>query len=146
LAVAAVVSGCGGSPGSRSPDLGQLPLVGGVKVVAQVRECDPGANAYCSLQLVVVGPRYRTSDDLIAGEHDWLLKHGWTGANADTGSQHAADSPGHKVRVTYATAFGDLYSWGRGFIKRDNGIALALSHQMYAQSSAMSLMLEVGPS
>jgi hypothetical protein len=114
--------------------------------VAQVRECDPGANAYCALQLVVVGPRYATSNDLVAGEHDWLLKHGWTGANADTGAQHAADSPGHKLRVTYGTGFGDLYAIDRGWIKRNDGIALALSHQFYAQSSAMSLMLEIGPS
>jgi hypothetical protein len=140
------MSGCGGNPSNRSPDLGQLPLVDGAKVVAQVRECDPGANAYCALQLVVVGPRYATSDDLVAGEHDWLLKHGWTGANADAGGQHAADSPGHKLRVTYATAFDDLYLVDTRYIKRNDGIARALSRQFYAQSSAMSLMLEIGPS
>ena len=43
---------------------------------------------------------------------------GWTGANADTGQQRAADSPGHKLRLTYAPAAGDLQGIDLGWIKR----------------------------
>jgi hypothetical protein len=150
IAAAAVLAGalsaCGDSAAQRSPDVHKLPLVPGAKVSLRVHECDSGANAFCSWELLVVGSHYKSSDDLVKDEHALLLKSGWSGADADTGEQHAADSPGHKLRVTYATAFGDLKGIDLGWIRRSRTLALALSHAMIARSAAMSMLLEVGAS
>jgi hypothetical protein len=83
---------------------------------------------------------------LLDSEHRHLLKLGWSGAAPDTGEQRAAESPGHKLRVTYATAFGDLLGWDRGWIKRPWPIVMALDRAMFNRASALSLMLEVGSS
>jgi len=67
-AIAALV-GCGSQGGATQMlDLASVPLVAGAKVVAQSRECDRGANAYCALELVVVDPRFRSSHDLVKDE------------------------------------------------------------------------------
>ena len=141
---AAAITGCGTSAAGRNPQLRNLPLVQGAHIVAQVRSCDRQANGFCALELVVVDSRYRTSEDLVAGEHGVLRSQGWTGANGDTGDEHAADSPGHKLRVTYATPYGDLKGIDLGFVKRNPGIAVALSRTFFARSSAMSVLLEIG--
>lgn len=146
LVVAALVAGCGSSAAARKPDLAQLPLIGGANVIAQVHSCDRGANAFCAIELVIVDRDYKTSMDLVKEEHAQLLKHGWTGGQGDTGEQKAADSPGHKLRVTYATAAGDLRGIDLGTIQRPRGITLALSRAMFDQAPAMSVMLEVGAS
>jgi hypothetical protein len=119
-------------------------MLDGGRIVARVKNCDKGANAYCGWQLVVVDPRYRTSADLVVAEHDRLRRLGWTGADAETGDEHAADSPGHKLRVTYATAYGELKDIDLGWVKRDKAIGLALSRTLFDRSSAMSIMLELG--
>jgi hypothetical protein len=75
-----------------------------------------------------------------------LLKSGWTGADADSGEQRAADSPGHKLRVTYATAYGDLKGIDLGWIKRSRKLTLALSRAIFDHAAAMSMLLEVGAS
>ena len=144
LVLGAAIAGCGSSSTSRDPDLGQLPLVHGANVIAQVHSCDRGANAFCAVELVVVDRRYKNSMDLLEQEHRQLRKHGWTGGQGDTGEQKAADSPGHKLRVTYATAAGDLRGIDLGTIQRPRGITLALSRAMFAQAPAISVMLEVG--
>jgi hypothetical protein len=145
LAPLALLAGCGQS-GVKVPDSTRLPLVSGARVVQQVRQCDRGANAFCSLELVVVDPRYRNSLDLLTGEHQHLMSLGWTGANAEIGEERAADSPGHKLRVTFSTAGGDLKGIDLGWIHRSRKTALALSHALFAHSSALSVMLEYGPS
>ncbi len=146
LALVVALAGCGRSATGRVPDLAKLPLVPGANIVAQARQCDRGANAFCSFQLVVVDPRYRTSIALVSSERRHLRQLGWTGMNADTGEEDAAESPGHQLRVTYATAFGDLEGIDLGWIKRPRKIALALSRAMFDRSAAMSVMLEVGSS
>jgi hypothetical protein len=146
VAVAAALAGCGGSHSSHGPKLTQLPLVDGANVVARVRQCDRGANAFCAIEMVVTDRRYRTSDDLVNQEHDQLRTHGWTGGSGDTSDQKAADSPGHRLRVTYATASGDLRGVDLGSIQRSRRITLALSKTLFDQAPAMSIMLEVGAS
>lgn len=143
-ALAAVIAGCGSGGGQHRPNLTQLPLVDGASVVAQVRSCDRGKNAYCAIELVVTDSRYRNSTDLVEEEHSQLRKHGWTGGEGDFSQQKAADSPGHKLRVTYATAAGDLRGVDLGSIQRPREITLALSRTMFDQAPAMSIMLEVG--
>jgi hypothetical protein len=145
-ALAAVLAGCGSSGGQHQPKLTQLPLVDGANVVAQVRSCDRGKNAYCAIELVVVDRRYKNSTDLVKQEHAQLRKQGWTGGQGDFSQQKAADSPGHKLRVTYATAAGDLRGVDLGSIQRPREITLALSRTMFDQAPAMSVMLEVGAS
>ncbi|MDQ6606908.1 MAG: hypothetical protein M3Z06_10235 [Actinomycetota bacterium] len=127
------------------PELSRLPLVSGARIVQQVRQCDRGANSFCAIELVVVDPRYRTSLDLLTGEHQRLASLGWTSANAQIGEERAADSPGHKLRVTFATDSGDLKGIDLGWIHRSRQTALALSHALFAHSAALSLMLEEGP-
>ena len=146
LAIAALLAGCGGGGETHQPTATQLPLVDGANVVAQVRQCDKGANAYCAIELVVTDPRYRTSTDLVDEEHDKLRSHGWTGGTGDTSDQKTADSPANKLRVTYATASGDLRGVDLGSIQRSRRITLALSRALFDQAPAMSLMLEVGAS
>jgi hypothetical protein len=128
------------------PDSARLPLVSGAQIVQRVRQCDRGANAFCSLELVVVDPRYHNSLDLLTDEHQHLMSLGWTGANAEIGEERAADSPGHKLRVTFSTAGGDLKGIDLGWIHRSRKTALALSHALFDHSSALSVMLEYGPS
>jgi hypothetical protein len=144
-ALAAVLAGCG-SGGRHRPNLTQLPLVDGASVIAQVHSCDRGKNAYCAIELVVTDRRYKNSTDLVEEEHSQLRKHGWTGGQGDFSQQKAADSPGHKLRVTYATAAGDLRGVDLGSIQRPRQITLALSRTMFDQAPAMSIMLEVGAS
>jgi hypothetical protein len=146
VALAVAVAGCGGSSGTRIPDVRKLPLVDGARAVAQSRVCDRGASAYCALELVVVDPRYATSAALVSAEHAQLKRHGWTGANGDTGDERAADSPGGKLRVTYATAYGELKGIDLGWVKRSRTTALTLSHLFFRGVSAMSILLEVGSS
>jgi hypothetical protein len=146
LSIATALAACGQTSTGRSPDLAKLPLVPGASVVAQARQCDKGANAFCSFQLVVTDPRYPSSKALVSSERRQLHKLGWSGMDADTGEEQAAESPDHKLRVTYATAFGDLKGIDLNWIKRPPSIALALSRTMFARSSAMSVMLEVGAS
>jgi hypothetical protein len=145
LATSALV-GCGGNGGHRSPPVGNLPLAPGSEVVAQVRKCDRGQNAYCAVEMVVVDRRYANSWKLVEGERRSLSQHGWTQTNADTGDEHAAQSPGHKLRVTYATAMGDLKDVELGWVTRSRAISLALSKTIFDRAAAMSVMLEVGPS
>jgi hypothetical protein len=144
LATAALLGGCGPSAADRTPKLSDLPLVKGASIVTQVQDCDNGANAFCAVELVVVDRHYKNSDDLLLSEHHELLSHGWSGAGGDTGNERAADSPGHKLRLTYATATGDLQGVELGQIKRPGKIWLALSHTLFDQVPALSMMLEVG--
>ena len=146
-AAVAALAGCGSQGGAtHTLDLGNVPLVDGAKVVAQSRLCDPGANAYCALEVVVVDPRFRSSDDLVKGEQRLLKTHRWAIVGGYTGEETGAESPGHKLRLTYATAAGDLQGIDLVWIQRPPKIALALSRTMFDRDSAMSLMLESGPS
>ena len=137
--------GCGGSGGG-APDLNKLPLAPGAHISLKVERCDKGANAFCAYELVVTSSTAKNSETLANDENTLLLEKGWTGANADTGEQRAADSPGHKLRVTYATAYSDLQDIDRGWIKRSRTVTLALSRALFHRTTAMSMLLEVGAS
>jgi hypothetical protein len=128
------------------PQLAQLPLVPGARVVIRARQCDRGANAFCSLQLVAVDPRYRNSLELWDAERAVIRKAGWSEVDGDTGDERAAESPGHKLRVTYATAYGDLKGIDVGWIHRSHRIAIALSRTMFDNAAALSFELDPGSS
>jgi hypothetical protein len=142
----ALLAGCGHSANKRTLSLQQLPLVPGAKVMMQLKQCDRGANAFCALELVIADPRYRTANDLEKAEHEWVHAAGWKGVGGDTVYENAAESPGHRLRVTYATAFDDLRALDLGFIHRPPKIAIALSKTMFARTPAMSVLLESGDS
>jgi hypothetical protein len=148
LALAAgSLAGCGAaSEPQRTPAAGALPLVPGSRVVEQVRRCDQGRNAFCAINLVVVNRAYNSSDILARDESQVLSKAGWSLADGDTGLQAAANSPGHKLRLTYATATGDLRDIDLGIINRPWPITYALSTSMFDRAAAMSMRLEVGAS
>lgn len=142
-ACATLLGGCGGS-GSSSLRIDQLPLIHGASVVTQAKQCDRGANAYCALEAVVVDRGASSSGALVASERKWLRKLGWAGSAGDNGDERAAESPGEGLRVTYATAQGDLTGIVLGWIKRPRPIELTLSHLLFTGTPAMSVMLEVG--
>jgi hypothetical protein len=144
VAIGSVVllSGCGGS--DRSPKLGSLPMVPGAHVVSSVRVCDKGKNHYCALELVVTDPHYASPRDLVLAERNLLRGHGWSGASAQTGDEMADESPGNKLRMTYATAYGDLHDIEFGSVDRTQQTQEALSKQMFAGAIAMSAQLQVG--
>lgn len=144
LALAAL-AGCGQSGSSRAPALGQLPLVDGARIVSQARQCDRGADAFCAVSAVVVDPRYGSSGAFVASEHRHLRRLGWTSMAGDNGDERAAESPGHKLRVTYTTGKNDLLGWDLGWIKRPYPIVTALDRLLIAGTPSMSIMLEAGP-
>jgi hypothetical protein len=143
-ALVVALAGCGQSGGPQMPDLTRLPLLSGARIVARVTRCDKGANAFCALELVVADPQLKSSDSMLLRERDRLRALGWSAAYADTGEQKAADSPGHKLRVTYATAYGDLKGIDLGWIHRSQKITLALSQALFSHSPTLSMMLELG--
>jgi hypothetical protein len=126
------------------PTIGRLPLAPGSRVVSQVRECDSGSNSYCAIELVVVNQSSANSGALVAQERHALAQRGWTETHANNGDEHAALSPGDKLRVTYATAYGELKDIELGWITRAKPISLALSHASFDRAAAMSVMLEIG--
>jgi hypothetical protein len=139
-----VVAGCGGSGSSASISLSRLPLVAGATVVAQRTQCDPGTSAFCAVEAVIVDRGFGSSGALLAAERHQLHSLGWSDTAGDNGKELAAESPGRKVRVTYATAQGDLLGSDEGWIKRPGLIVLTLSRTMYQRAAAMSVMLEAG--
>jgi len=144
-ALVATAAGCGGSA-QRTPSLKQLPMVDGARVATQATRCDKGANTFCAVELVVVDGRFRSSDALMKAEHDRLKALGWSPVNGDIGEESAAESPGHRLRVTYATADGDLKGIDLGWIKRSRKVTLALSQSLFGRQPALSMLLEEGPS
>ncbi|MBV9604448.1 MAG: hypothetical protein JO027_05055 [Solirubrobacterales bacterium] len=146
LALAATLAGCGGSHTQHIPAVGDVPLVAGAKIAVQSRECDSGSSAFCAVDMVVVDGRYVSSDVLALDESHILAKHGWSLTHGDTGLQAAANSPGHKLRLTYTTAEGDLRDIDLGVINRPWPITYGLSSTMFDRAAAMSMMLEVGSS
>lgn len=149
LAVAAAtcvvgVTGCGSASAGRAPDLTGVPLTPGARVLASVRRCDKGANAFCAVQLVITDSSFANSTDLLHAERDRLKSLGWTPANADNGDEHAGDSPHHKLHLIYATAALDLKGLDLGWIQRAPVIGRTLSKTMFDRASALSLMLETG--
>lgn len=140
---AAALAGCGGS-GSRAPSLAGLPLLPGAKVTVNTRTCDRGANAFCSLQIVVTSRGYRSSGQMLHAERLLLRRHRWALTAAPVGLELAADSPGDRLRVTYATASNDLEGVDLGWVRRVRPVTLALSHTIFAHTSALSMLLVLG--
>jgi hypothetical protein len=145
LTVVGGLAGCGaGTPATRTPTASSVPLIAGSRVVEQVRACDQGSNAYCAIDLVVRNAGYKSSDILMRDEGALLRKDGWSQAHGDTSAQSSANSPGHKLRLTFSTAAGDLQEVDLGVINRPWPIVYALSSSMFARAAAISMMLEVG--
>jgi hypothetical protein len=146
LAGCIVLAGCGGVSNNRDVGLKDLPLPRGAQVAARVRICDRGANAYCSEQLVVTGPRFASSADLLNSENQHLKQLGWSDNRGDTGKQLAAQSPGNEYRVYFDTAYNDLLALDMGWIHRSAPIGRALSAAIFDRDSAISVMLVRGSS
>ena len=144
--VALAIAGCGANKPHTSPVASDIPLVPGAQISVQSRACDQGSHAFCAIDLVVVDHAYQSSDVLAKDESAVLRQHGWSPADGDTGLQSAANSPGHDLRLTYATAAGDLQAIDLKYIGRPWPIQYALSNSMFDRTAAMSMMLEVGAS
>ncbi len=143
-AITAAIAGCGGGDAPRTPQLSSLPLAPGARVMTNVRQCNGGSNSYCAVELVVLGPSYRSSRALVLAERDRLRAQGWIGASPTTGDQLANESPNNKLRVTYATAFEDLKGADLGWIDRSWPTVSALDGTLFNGAAAMSVLLEVG--
>jgi hypothetical protein len=145
-ACALALGSCGGGASASAPlSLSSLPLVQGASVVTQSSLCDRGANAFCAVTAVIVDRHASSSGALVRREFDYLHALGWTGAAGDEGAERAANSPGHKLHVTYSTAQGDLTGIDLGWIKRAWPITWSLSRTMFQRVPAMSIMFETGP-
>ena len=143
---ALALGACGGGGSSSRPvSLSSLPLVDGASVLTQTRQCDGGVNSFCAIVAVIVDRGASSSGALATSEYNHLHALGWTGAAGDNGDERAANSPGHKLRVTYSTAQGDLTGIDLGWIKRPWTITSSLSRAMYQRIPTMSIMLERGP-
>lgn len=142
------LAGCGSSNAARRPATSGVPLVAGARVVSQTRRCDRGVRPYCAMQLVLAGRpgRFSGSEALLDAESARLRDAGWSQDNGDTNHEHAAESPHHRLRVTYAIALEDLLSIDQGTITRAPSVARALSAQMFARAPALSLELQAGSS
>ena len=145
-AVAAALAGCGAAAGQRAVGLAEVPLPSGAQITTHVRSCDRGANAYCAEQLVVVAPALRTSKALEVSEKQLLAGRGWTTTRGADGVQQAADSPGHELRLYYATAYDDLLGIDSNWIQRAPPISHSLSNAMFNRAPALSIMLVRGSS
>jgi hypothetical protein len=144
VAVVIVATGRGGTP--RAIGLQNIPVVPGTRVMATVRSCDRGADPYCSLQVVLVGTRRQSSAALRATYGQRLLKLGWTTTRGPDGNETGADSPGHELRLTFATAYEDLLGIDSNWIQRTAAISHALSSTMFDRAPALSVMLLRGSS
>jgi hypothetical protein len=143
---ALALSACGGHGGAgRSPDPHAVPLARGSTIVEQVTECDRSANSFCGTELVVVNPQTHSSGALVAKERYRLRKSGWSPGQGDIPGERSAASPDGKLRVTYATASGELLGIDLGWITRSRPVALALARAMFHGQATMSIMLETGP-
>jgi hypothetical protein len=140
------VSGCGQGSTPAVASLQKVPLAPGSTIVWRARICDTGSHAYCSLQFVVVGRRYRSSAALRDAQRATLRHAGWTEARGDTDAERSATSPGGKLRMTVAPAFNDLVSAEQGTIDRAPGVMRALSRQLFARTPALSATVESGSS
>ena len=146
FALAALLGGCGSGKAQRTPTVSDIPLLPGAQIATQVRQCDSGSRAFCSIELVVLDRRYNSSDILAHDESRHLRKAGWSLADGDTSTESSANSPGHKLRLTYSTAADDLQQIDLGSISRSRPITLALANSMFDRAAAMSMILEVGAS
>lgn len=140
-----VISGCGSS-GPRTPNLDELPVVDGAHISFKLRVCDRGAHAFCAWELLLVAPRMQDPEELMRAEHRYLLAHHWSGGQGDIKPEHAADSPGHRLRVTYATPIYELGGSDQDFIHRSRPLQLELSKAIFARTPALAVLLEIGTS
>ncbi len=145
-AMSAAVAGCGTDATARVIGLAEVPLPSGAQIMTHVRSCDRGANPYCAEQLVVVAPALRTATALEASEKRLLASRGWTTTQGADGHQKAADSPGHELRLYYATAFDDLLGIDSNWIQRAVPISHGLSNAIFDRAPAISIMLVRGSS
>jgi hypothetical protein len=74
------------------------------------------------------------------------MKLGWTTTKGPDGNETAADSPGHDLHLTYATAYQDLLGIDSNWVQRRPGIARALSAAVFDRGAAISIMLVKGSS
>jgi len=141
-----MIAGCGGGSDARAVGLREIPLPPGARITAEARSCDRGANPYCSIQLVVVDPRYSSSSALEGAEHRLLASLRWGFNFGQTGHEEAAQPPGNELRLTFAPAYEDLLAIDFGWIRRTARISHALSAAIFDRASAISILLERGPS
>jgi hypothetical protein len=136
------LAGCGESS---QPVNSQVPLIGGARVVQQIKRCDQGSSPFCALDMVVADPGAKNSGELLTHERQHLKQLGWSLQEGEIGQERSAVSPGHKLRIVYATAAGDLLAYDLGWIQRPPPIAAALSKTLFDGVPAISLMVEAGP-
>ncbi|HTU95404.1 MAG TPA: hypothetical protein VMF14_06150, partial [Solirubrobacteraceae bacterium] len=116
VVIVVATTGRGGTP--RAIGLKDIPMVAGTRVMTRVSSCDRGVHPYCSLQVVIVGDRPQTSEALRKAYQAKLLKLGWTTTMGPDGNETAADSPGHELRLTFATAYEDLLGIDSNWVQR----------------------------
>ena len=123
-----------------------VPLVPGTRIVLSVRRCDAGAHPFCARELVLAAARARYEDSgvLKVAERRVLDHAGWRRSEGDTYDESAAESPGNRLRVTYATAEQDLLSIDERRIARMPAFTRQLADVLFAREPALSLLVQAG--
>ena len=111
-------------------------------MVTKVRRCDRGSHPYCALELVVADRRYTTARAFLLAERNLLHARGWGGASPPNGNELADESPGHRLRIVFATAYGDLRNIDLASTQRARKVTLALSAQLFTGVPALSVVLQ----
>ena len=137
------LAGCGQTRYQGTPE---VPLLSGARVLQQIKRCDQGSNVFCALDMVVAAPpEYTSGGEFLKHERRYLRQLGWSLQLGEIRQERSAVSPGHRLRVVYATAAGDLLAIDLGWIQRPTSIARMLSRTMLDGIPAISLMVEAGP-
>lgn len=140
--VTLMLAGCG--QGTRLENA-QVPLVAGARVLQQIRRCDDGSHVFCALDMVVTDPYFQNGGQLLVSERRYLRHLGWSLEEGEIGQERSAISPGHRFRIIYATAAGELLALDLGWVQRPPPIALTLSRTLFDRQAAISLRVEAGP-
>jgi hypothetical protein len=146
LATALALGGCGAAGAPGTPSQRPVPLAAGGHIALRLRRCDRGIHPFCARELVLTAGRTRYHDGaaLGAAEGDALRRAGWTASEGEAPTELAAQSRGGRLRLTYATAAGELRAIAAGEAERAPAIVRALRRDRTAGVPALSLLLEVG--
>ena len=144
-ALALALGGCAsGSPPGR-PAAHAVPLVARTAIVAQARVCDRGSHSYCAREFVLASPHHLLDAGVLkVAERTLLHNSGWRRTEGQTYDEFAADSPGDRLRITYATAEQDLLAIDERRIDRPPRIVRALAETLFAREPAISVIVQAG--
>lgn len=92
----------------------------------------------------MVDHNYKSARDFVVAERNLLKRRGWSTVAPPTADELAAESPGHQLRITYASAYGDLKGIDLGWMQRSLAVRHSLGEQLFAGAPAISALVQSG--